>query len=262
MKLFVSIHHDHSLLPAFLAHYRDIGISKFYVCIFGGVSNPAWKPVEAHEDCIPVAFGEPGQPFYGGVDSTFQDELRRKYVGPKEWYATADLDEFAVLDVHRGYSVQQAVFDAETMGFTSVCGELLDRVTADGSFPQHVESDIWTQFPVTAEVTKYLVRGNTTKQVLARGDVPIRSGHHVKPSGNEHWRAAVYHFKWRGDLYARMKQRAKDYKDANVDWRIEPERVIEHLEKNGGKLNIRQLSHMDALARICERSFCNQYVTR
>lgn len=246
MRLFVNIHHSADLLPHFLRHYREQGVSVFCVGVFGGECNPHWSEINASLIGYSYerrTFGAYGEPMYGFTDSCVQDEWRKRIIKPEEWYAVADLDEFAV--GYDGLPLGELAYEADMHGYCAVTGGLFDRITATGELPEQLEEDIWKQFPIAIEATKLMVKGNSSKQILARGDVPIVSGHHVHEERGRWWRLVVHHFKWRANLRAVQEKRAQDYRALSLGWQ-DPVNVLDHLHRNGQRLNVEELVRQDA----------------
>lgn len=256
MKMLVNIAHDIALLDHFREHYLNIGITEFHIGVFEGgqfvreIENWAWR----YSDHVRTHRFEIEEGLQGARDSVDQNKTRELVVALDEWYAVADLDEFVVFN--SGATFPEKVEDACGLRVTAVTGGMYDRVTPNGYLPDLLEDDIWDQFPVCLELTKHLVRGNSSKMVLARGDVPVTNGHHADPSRPSLHVAQVHHFKWRASVVEMLKKRMAHYKAIGGCW-LDCQNVLDHLRMNGGFLNIEELTRRDIGHRM---NLCREVV--
>lgn len=255
MKMLVNIAHDAALLGHFYEHYIGMGITEFHVGVLE--SCPFWVFVDTwsagKKDVILHRF-EIEDGLQGARDSVDQNKTREQAVAPDEWYAVADLDEFVVFN--SGATFPEKVEDACGLRVTAVTGGMYDRVTPNGHLPDFVEEDIWSQFPVCLELTKHLVRGNSSKMVLARGDVPVTHGHHADPARPSLHVAQVHHFKWRASVVEMLKKRMAHYKAIGGSWQ-DCQNVLDHLRVNGGFLHLEEMIRRDIGHRM---SLCLEVV--
>jgi hypothetical protein len=250
MILFVNIFDNADLWPHFVRHYRALGVTHFCVGIYRMAENPVTEKITPIDDCSVERFSFlDGWTYNGPEDSEAQDRMRQKLVNASDWYAVADLDEFAVCPMNITGKFKEEIAISDSRGEQVICGGVFDRTTADGSLPAHLEDNIWRQFPMTLELTKRFVRGNASKVVLARGDVPISSGHHVVGQIGR-WGCIVYHFKWRANMVETQRKRLVEYRRIGIPWVDEQERLLRHIDANGGKLNIEELSRLDVEGRF------------
>lgn len=252
MDLLVNINHSIGLLPNFIRHYKEFGITRFLVGVPKGslLLYPVEKTFsELSVDYIvePISLEE-NSALQGRRDCYDQNIRRQKYI-KSGWYWIADLDEFVVFQ--SAFSIELIIKDAEELGFTEIAGGMFDRFTPDGSLPAKFEYDLWKQFPVCLEATKHLVTGNASKMVAARWDVEIMPGHHVDETvpKKQWWIAQVHHFKWGANLAAVLRLRIDDYLEKGLYYR-DSVNVLKHLEANGGKMNIEELIRTDMAHRL------------
>lgn len=253
MKMLVNINHSCDLLPHFVRHYREIGITKFLI---GVPKMSRLRPMienvmdEAKVDhLVETIETEPNSALQGRRDCYDQDIRRKKHI-ESGWYCIADLDEFVVFG-SKNVPIESVITLAEAGGFNVIAGGMFDRFTPDGTLPEKFDENIWRQFPVCVEATKHMVIGNASKMVAARWDVEIGPGHHVyeTPEKKHWWIAQVHHFKWGANLAAVQKLRIEDYRDKGLVYR-ESVNVLKHLADNGGQINVEELVRQDMAHRL------------
>lgn len=254
MKMLLNIAHDVALLDHFYEHYKVMGITEFHIGILEGAEWLHQVERWAFKKGIRTHRFKMEDRMQGARDSVDQNDTRKAVIDPGEWYAVADLDEFVVFA--SGKSFPEMVDAAQICGCNVVTGGMYDRITADGELPEELWENIWDQFPVCLELTKHLVGGNSSKMVLARGDVVITHGHHADPSVQSLHVAQVHHFKWRASVVTMLERRMEEYKAAGRCWQ-DSFNVLEHLNKNGGYLNVEELIRKDVAHRI---GLCNEVV--
>ncbi len=237
IPLIFSVIDNPRLLPEFVRHYLNQGVTNFYACVHPKLGNRI-----AEVDHIMRQVGGqievmPDQEFNGQFDSQFQDSIRSKYVLPEEWYVVADIDEFHMVpNMRLASAIQHATED----GAEVIAGEFRDRVTATGVLPPDI-SDILPlsiQFPCTAKVTQVITRGHAGKVLCARGHIPIESGHHRYKGIAWHGRGWADHYKWWGPLREKAQARAVSYETQGLFWSDESRRLLAHLDAHDGKLNL------------------------
>jgi hypothetical protein len=114
-------------------------------------------------------------------------------------------------------------------------GEMVDRVgnqklTPLLDFEEHIS--LWDQYPHEISLTRDIVGGLTSKVLIARGDMPLWTGHHrLEVSGQPYlFSGNCYHFKWRKGLVEHLKKRVKNEHKEKVPWLDESLRALDYLE--------------------------------
>jgi len=230
MTLIFGLLYDDGLLHRFLRYYAQLGVSRFICQLHDPLIRDRVEAVLAEYDYI-LRISEFGL-FNGLKDSLSQDVVRLEHVSANAWYAVADLDEF---HYHPGYPTLEALRAAvEAAGCDYVHGEFVDRIAQDGSIPRLSETEsLDSQFPLAADVTKIILGGLCSKVMLARGTVPIGTGHHKAAGKPFPLPCEVHHFKWAGSLMLqRLHVRMRAYRDQGLGWYVEPERFFRHFAEH------------------------------
>jgi hypothetical protein len=235
MKLFVAIAGHATLLPHFLRHYSDAGVSRFFISVERDLEEQARQ----------FASGFPVH-LIGGLDASESIEggtaavsrMRMEFAGTNEWVVVTDLDEFQ-LHPH-GLIATVAAADAEDANV--VRGHLVDRVATDGQLkPIGPEDDLAQLFPQTCYVTARLQGGLSYKCALVKGHLKSGRTEHGLSLGHHHMmgeRVAsesvdIHHFKWNAEVLDRMAVAIARTRAAGQPFWVEYERVREHLRRNG-----------------------------
>ena len=125
--VFALIRNEMSLLPHFLAHYRDMGISKF--CFYDDNSDDGSREyLTQQRDCaiIDSAF-QFSQTLEGGV--LFHHALKRQFtesLAPGQWSIIVDLDEFLFIPNHYHQQLDRFLKDLECDGIAQVTAPMVD----------------------------------------------------------------------------------------------------------------------------------------
>lgn len=232
MTLCFGLLFDSGLLPRFIRYYRSVGADRF-LCVAHGTAARDRAEVALFGLPHLVVLGDRG-PFTGLADSDTQDQLRAKQIPPGDWYAVADVDEFISDPDGRDLNALRSAAEAESADW--VPGTFVDRVPAGGILPSCFRSDLTLdeQFPLASDLTAGLLEANTGKCVMARGSVPIVSGHHRGDGRRASFTVEVHHFKWCGKDFARRTQdRAELYGRLGLPWADEGRRFLEHYGRFG-----------------------------
>lgn len=237
--LLTSIYEDVHLLPAFLEHYHSSGFGRVHIVTNQHVNKDLWDQVNTLvvNSPLPVVLEGPCDVAQSHVTKEL-NAIRRRHVGSHEYFAVADLDEF----IEYPGPIEAVIDQCRREGAVWMLGEFLDRVTADGNIPPHVGSDIWTQFPLGGKVGKVLHGGSERKCVLQRGDQSITVGHHGKGANRKAATrvATVHHFKWCGDLVARLQRRVEIDRVRGEPFWAESQQILDHLHAHNGCIAVRE----------------------
>lgn len=248
MKMFVSISDESALWPHFVRYYHQMGVNEFFVATL-----PTTLPLPAVRENVRVrTFPRipPGDMHMGGHTVTY--ELRRQFVGPEEWHWIADLDEFHELD----RPLDQLLAQATALGYNSVGGRFVDRITADGSLPAIGDQDLFEQFPVECDITHKLLGAHNRKVMLIRGPLASRHIYHSlqgeRPFPTE---MTIYHFKWNASVLSMLTTRLRQEKENGWAHWGESKRFMSHLETHG-RINLNAVRRL-GFARSAARAATN-----
>jgi hypothetical protein len=181
------------------------------------------------------------QRFSGIDDAISHNKVIRDYVDDNEWCIVADLDEFYSVP---GMKLTDAIQQADIAKCTHLRGIFYDRITSDGSFPAHLEDNLWKQFPLSVNATAAISRGCNQKVCAVRGYQLVGPGHHTMETKSKPWPdqiVKVYHFKWWGSHPA---QWFGTRPNTNPQYLDERERLASHLRKYG-RLNTSLLTRLE-----------------
>ncbi|MET9480875.1 glycosyltransferase family 2 protein [Streptomyces sp. NPDC006638] len=237
---------DTSLLPHMLAHYEGLGVEAFHVIrhVESGLDPTLASSVEAVRDAGHDFTRLSVGPWHEHLNPRLIRETMAEH--PDDWWVVADLDEFQVYPD----SLKETVAHCERHGFDYVEGAFLDRVAADGSFPDpepYGSVPLWRQYPLAGLVTLRLMGARPTKVPLARGRVELGYGQHNSWTGRgapaEHVYAQVHHFKWTASARERLARRVAAY--SSGEWHINNAKIIDesrafldHVAAHQGRLRV------------------------
>jgi hypothetical protein len=231
-----------ALLRHLVEHYRGLGVESFYLV------RHAQATTDPGYESIADGVRELGLDLFHTHVGPFSVELHQAlvryamYDNPEDWYIIADLDEMHVFD----RPLPDVVDLCERGDFDHLDGCFVDRVAAGGGFPEVRPTPLWEQYPLACSISATLLRALPLKVVLARGHVELLTGQHGAPEGRgvppELCYAQVHHFKWTGDVVARVKRRLALYSagrwNANTGVVREAFRFLAHVERHGGRIDI------------------------
>ena len=196
---------DLDILPAFYRHYLGLGVSSFHFVVHGNKGLAAKVKASGQGANVTVAKVYEG-PFDEATKCHELTTAIRPFAG--EWVLIADSDEFLELPYR---DLPTTVRALNAFGLTSLPGQLVDRISPDGSLPEiRADNDPQVMFP---NFTRVLYREMAIERPpwLAKfplffvfGTTIVKKGHHLPPNGisplHAPIRAAVHHFKWRAAL--------------------------------------------------------------
>jgi hypothetical protein len=227
------------LLDCMLCHYRDMGIDSLLVNVhLETYGDDIYRDVQAIARRYKA---EIASVFIGKWNQSLNPYLYRHTMeqAPGDWFVLADCDELQVYP----NGLAETISAADRGAFDYIEGFVVDRVAIDGEL-RKIDSDqsLWKQFALAGVVTYPLLGGNSLKVAAAKGSTRVLAGQHYALRGkawprNLDW-IAVHHFKWTEGLLERMRRRVRFYKSVGDDLWMESQRVVDHLEQNGGKINV------------------------
>lgn len=232
LPVIFSVDRKADLLPHFVRHYRNQGVTDF-VCVAWEGSDLSFIREHLPERSLIV---DPAVPFFLGYqDSHLQLQVRHHHA-PSSWCVVADLDEMHEVP---GFTLREAVDAASAAGADAIVGEFVDRVTMDGSIPEHLEDDLWQQFPLQTRMTLRIKTWAIHKVLAVAPGVDWSSGHHCYERGKEwaHY-GRCHHFTWWGDVVDRMRERLGKCQEVGAQWGTECTRMVEAVERNHGRLPV------------------------
>jgi hypothetical protein len=228
MKLFVAVHHDARLLGHFLAHYRKVGVTDFFIAV-----NDKFRSVVAgysHSYNITI-FDEVdvSDTVIGEVSAV--TELRHRHQGSDEWVIVVDLDEF--IEFPKG--IDDIIKQAEIENSNVLRAIMWDRFSRDGRVRGFDStSDLEQVYPIRAPFIKNVMEGADYKGVLVKGLLKSWAAHHIFEQ--ERICSLVLnlsHYKWTDGAIDRVRVAHRMVVDAGQAWAVEYARVLEHYEKHG-----------------------------
>jgi hypothetical protein len=227
VKLFTAIQHDARLLGHFLAHYRDAGITRFYIA-----TQPCFRELTerfmSRFDITAFDNLDVNDTVLGGVSAV--TELRRRYQRPDEWVVIVDLDEFVDFQ-----SLVNAIECAERERANVVRAVMWDRFSTDGC-ERAVEpgSDLNKLFPVRARFIRDVMLGADFKGVFVKGQLQSKAAHHL--FNDEAVASEVLnlsHYKWTAGALERLRRAHKIVLAAGYPFATEYARILDHYDRHG-----------------------------
>jgi tetratricopeptide (TPR) repeat protein len=236
------------LLPHWLEHYSRLKPDQILLGIFDDVSMENRAEIQNYSRRW--RFQTFAQKFLGVPEEQQEkqrrDALRAAGAAGDSWIVYTDLDEFHTFPA----PLAEIAAAAETRGVEVIFGWMLDRVAADGSFPEipvHDNPDagsLWDVFPFGCRLTGPILRGSAKKVMMARLSHEVTIGHHQAgealaypiPLG-QIGDYVVHHFKWHKDVIARLEW-GLAHATAAPGWQDEARRFIAWLTKNDGRINL------------------------
>jgi hypothetical protein len=225
-------------LPHMLAHYRELGLDSFVLNV--QITSP--------EDPVLAAVRRVAEEFGCGIGFSakgdWQQLIRSMYARaresrPDDWFVLADQDELQVYPM----DLCDVINYCEQKGYDYIRGVVIDRISADGSFPElDNRRPIWEQFPLGGLITYAILGGGVRKVVAAKGRIPLVQGQHYSLGGagcpTRDCLVQVHHFKWIKGIAERLERRAKHQRMAGVPHWIESHRFVSYYYSHGGRIQI------------------------
>jgi len=168
--------YENNLIPHFIEHYLMLGIKKDDFLLILNYRSPDNK--EKVEKILSKYGIKPKKLWYGEYDSTKAEEINKevqlKYVKSNDWILHTDLDEFHTYPS----SLDEFIEKCESKGINTVQGPMLDRIAEDGKLKKITKKNIWTQFPLYADVLGEIKKSNYYKVMLHKGFLFGKRGYH------------------------------------------------------------------------------------
>jgi hypothetical protein len=230
MKLFTVIYNDARLLGHFLKHYKEAGVTQFFIAtapeLVGEVAQFRLAYPIGIFDSLDVT-----DSLLAGSDAV--TIMRTKCQSDNEWSLVVDLDEF----VEFNEPADVVVAKAEEEGANAVRGVLYDRFSADGGLmPVAPDTELSRIFPVKSRFIKMIMKGCDHKIVLVRGHLPPvpGAGHHLFV---DEWLCSelleISHYKWICGAVERLRGSHRKIFAAKLPWEVEYRRALDHFDQHG-----------------------------
>jgi GT2 family glycosyltransferase/predicted O-methyltransferase YrrM len=207
----VSIYEDQGLLPHFISHYRQLGVTHLFLCArTEEARSVAIECVREFDGFASVHYSR-SEYFADSEKELFElNVLDRHKVNADDYVIHLDLDEFQEYPA----PLTEVIAEMDRANHWACRGWIVDRLSADGSLqPVRSSPTIWEQFPVAADVSQGLMGSWCQKIVLCRRRVRLR-GHCRHDTENAYYETApipgdylVHHFKWLEGLDRRLEHR-------------------------------------------------------
>jgi len=225
-------HYDEAYVPHFLQYYQDQGVDHCYL-IFNANEDIDERYFEkkycAHNVSLFFAYGE--------WNAKFSEEhkyklLRQLAVTSNDWIINVDIDEHVETD---SGTLKDKVEEMISNGENCCRGIMVDRIAIDGSLPEiKQDTTLSEQFPLTYDITRSVLRAETRKIPITRGDLDVTGGSHyltekakaISTFNDEV--LIVQHYKWNKNVIEKLEERIKTHK--NIPHRRESQRFL-HLWK-------------------------------
>ena len=233
MILIAPIYLDAAILPHFLRHYSELGVTAFHFAINTRLNPTIADQVQALASSYPVHVDAVYE--VDDVTSVVAEHLnaiRLRRAQPDEWIAVTDLDEFFTLD----RPLADILAHCDAQGHDHIVGRFVDRVAIDGRFPALAPApSLFEQYPLGRRLTRNLLGGNDVKVVLHKARCEIIRGHHRIGGG----RAAapfvvdVHHFKWKAGVIERHRERLRVQEQLGLPWAHESRSFLAYVDRHG-----------------------------
>ena len=179
-----------------------------------------------------------------------------KKLSPEDWIIRPDPDEFN--NYGHFSNIRECAMFLEKNNYKALRGSLMDRVSEDLYLNKvQYPKNLFTQFPIQANLTKHVLSATWEKLLLFKAKVPIRPGHHdmvwnpknedLTQKSDQYWVRAprpapgiydtnfkVFHFKWTSTLASRLKN--ENHKSLYSSYNREKEKTKSIITDN--KFNI------------------------
>jgi len=228
-----SLDFDEAYVPHYLQHYNQQGIYKHFLMFHSkeAVDEEYFKQkYQSNDVCVYFTYG-----VWNSVvmQNAKHDLLKKLDIGIEDWIINSDIDEHAASE--RG-NLKDKILEMAANNENCCIGRMVDRITEDGSFPNILPHlPLAEQFPISACIGRKLLRCQTRKLPITRGDISVLGGnHHVIP---DHEKKAIYndevltvnHYKWSAKTKEKLEERVRTHK-AFFHWK-ESARFLYFLNK-------------------------------
>lgn len=231
------------LLREFVLHYAGLGLERFMLGFHFPEDTAASTKHELLATCRELV-GSPetvsAGPWHATINGDLRDQMRHR-AGPG-WHLLADIDEFQFYPM----AVPELIETVQYAGGRIISGLMLDRVSADGRLCAWSPADGLDQtYRLGGFLTHSILKADPRKVVLAHSSVGISRGNHTSPgqSSLNDPLVVVHHFKWRSGVADYLRHRISmfstgSWREKSPAVRTEAQRFLNHLDMNGGCINL------------------------
>lgn len=234
----VGVENDLNLLPHFIQHYTDMGVSPEYIHIILQSSEKSRPEMEEAIQLLKNYNIEPAElwiaPYTSDSMWNKRREIQQRFAKDDDWVISADADEFHEFPC----SLQTLLHYCDRKGISCIQGVFIDRLARDGKLKAiEKEPSIWEQYPIQADVICTIRKNEegswkygTVNIMACKGNImPARGGHHpisstpgirylfgkqlanvrgiTDPGVRFSIPLRVHHFKWRAALSGSLEKR-------------------------------------------------------
>jgi len=228
IKLFTAIAHDAQILGHFLGHYRQAGVTDFFIA-----ADEKFRDAVGEFSCMyDITFYsnlDVSDTILGQVSAV--TEMRRKHQGAAEWAIIVDLDEFVEFDP----DFSSIISAAECEGANVVRGVMWDRFARNGRTAGFGDaSDLKSVYPVKALFIRNVMQGNDNKGILVKGLLKSSSAHHKFEDEILYSKELeISHYKWTTGAVERLRAAHQLIAAAGEGFAVEYARILEHYQRHG-----------------------------
>jgi len=192
--------------------------------------------------------------------------LKKMGVGKNDWVINLDIDEHVETDCGTlKAKIEQMVANGE-----NCCrGRMIDRIAIDGSLPEiKKDQPLSNQFPLVYDFTRKVLRAESKKIPITRGDLSVTGGSHYLTKESKD--VAVFnpeiliveHYKWSSNVVEKLKERFETHK--NIPHRKESGRFLQRwvyknslIDKDADMNKDFMFFAIPKCASISSREFCD-----
>jgi hypothetical protein len=249
-----------ALVPHFVKHYMDLGVraENFVIVVHMGTrATTNSEQVKTYLIASNIAFVEWWGEFTTG-GKIFHLLHALQISRASDFVVWADLDEFHEFDATLRSLDYVSVYNFFVVnGCNTLAGHFIDRVAPNGALAEiQPDVDLQLQFPLRCNVTQQLLNAGVRKTLLTSAALRADGGHHAVP-GNRYFelrgmayllpnispaertslvcrkRLRTSHFKWTAGTIEYLASRSKSFKERNIPWWKESQRLVDSAAKFG-----------------------------
>lgn len=210
-----SLDFDEKYVRHYLDHYNRQGADRHYLIFH------AKKPVEEKEIVARYGAGNVFISFlYGGWNADISVNTKHTLVKnipnrAEEWFIHSDIDEQA--ECFAG-TLKQKIEKMKSLKQHFCWGRMVDRIKRDGSIKKIIgEEGLSEQFPERANLGRKILKCDTRKVVICRGDIFLGAGNH-RPLNK--YRGSllanreiltINHYKWAENVIDKLEERVRTH---------------------------------------------------
>ncbi len=232
-------YYDEAYVPHFLKYYQDQGVDHCYLIFHDKdkINEEEYFQEKycAHNVTLFFVTGEWNAKFSEAHKHKLLKELN---ITAADWIINVDIDEHIECD---SGNLKTKIEEMMANGENFCRGVIIDRIAADGSLPE-IDMDIplSEQFPLVSDFTYKVLKAETRKIPITRGDLNVTGGSHylieeskINAVPNEET-LMVYHYKWNENTVEKLHERYKTHK--NIPHRRESARFLRFWNRRGNMI--------------------------